>query len=55
MFETFANSADPDETPQHAASDQGPRCLLLGLSIKNKINSDKVHQTPLKLEMDSSS
>ena len=27
-FGTFANSADPDQTPQNAASDQGLHCLL---------------------------
>ena len=25
---TLANSADPDQTPQNAASDQGLHCLL---------------------------
>ena len=27
-FGTFANSADPDQMPQNAASDQGLHCLL---------------------------
>ncbi|KAH3808390.1 hypothetical protein DPMN_136743 [Dreissena polymorpha] len=28
----FANSVDPDETPHDAASHQGLRCLLKGIS-----------------------
>ena len=28
-----ANSADPDQTPQNTASDQGLHCLLTGISI----------------------
>ena len=34
---TLENSADPDETPQNAASDHGLHCLLTWISIKNKI------------------
>ena len=30
------NNADPDKTPQNAASDQGLDCLLTGISLKNK-------------------
>ena len=35
MVELFANSGDPDQTPQNAASDLGLHCLsitLLGVS-----------------------
>jgi hypothetical protein len=32
---TLANSVDPDETPHDAASHQGVRCLLKGISVKN--------------------
>ena len=31
---TFANSADPDHTPQNAASDQGLHCLLKLQDVK---------------------
>ena len=31
---TLANSADPDQTPQNAASDQGPYCLLKLQQVK---------------------
>ena len=34
---TYANTADPDQTLQNAASDQGLHCLLAGISIQNKI------------------
>ncbi|KAH3771788.1 hypothetical protein DPMN_173117 [Dreissena polymorpha] len=29
----LANNVDPDETPHHAASHQGLRCLLKGISV----------------------
>ena len=32
--ETFANSADPDQTLQNAASDQGLHCLLKLWEVK---------------------
>ena len=32
--ESYPNSADPDQTPHHVASDQGLHCLLTGFSIK---------------------
>ena len=57
-FETrkrpYANSVDPDQTPHDVASDQGPPCLLTRFSIKYRIKSDKIDQTPLKWQMDSS-
>ena len=31
---TYANSANPDQTPQNAASDPGLHCLLTENSIK---------------------
>ena len=37
FFGTWANSTDPDETPQNAASHLGLHCLLTGISIKNEI------------------
>ena len=33
FFGTSANSAEQDQTPQHAASDQVPRCLLIEVSL----------------------
>ena len=39
--EILANSADPDKTPQHAASDQGLHCLLELQKLKVKRNSFK--------------
>ena len=33
---------------------QGLHCLLTGICIRNRIKMKNVHQTPLKLEMDSS-
>ena len=45
MIGTLANSADPDQMPQNAASDQGLHHLLTGVSIRNK--NEKVRQTPL--------
>ena len=43
LFGTYANSADPDQTPQDAASDQGLHCLLTENYNKNKI---KIENTP---------
>ncbi len=34
----LANSVDPDETPHNAASHQGLRCLLKGISVRNILN-----------------
>ena len=36
----LANSVDPDETPHDAASHQGLRCLLKGISVRNILNID---------------
>ena len=33
-FETLANNADPDQTPQKVASDQGLHCLLKLQEVK---------------------
>ena len=38
---TLANTADPDQTPQNAASDQGLHCLLNKRKLKVKWNSLK--------------
>ena len=41
MFELFANSGDPDQTPQNAASDPGLHCLSvtrLGVSSLSWFN-----------------
>ena len=35
----YAKSADPAETPQHAASDQGLHCLLTGSFMQNNIEN----------------
>ena len=39
--ETLANSVDPDQMPQNAASDQDLCCLHTGISIKNEIEMKK--------------
>ena len=36
-----ANSADPDQTPQNAASDQVLRCLLTEIPFKKLIKNEK--------------
>ena len=36
-FWDLGRSADPDQTPQNAASDQGLHCLLAGISIQIRI------------------
>ena len=51
MFWTQANSAEPEQTPQNAPSDQRLHGKLTGISIWNKIEMKKYTQTPLKLEM----
>ena len=33
--ETFENSADPDQTPQNAVSDQDLHCLLKSKEVKD--------------------
>ena len=35
------NSADPVQMPQDAASDQGPHCLLTGISMQNNNRNKK--------------
>ena len=35
----IANSADPDQTPQNVASDQGLQCLLIGFYINFRIKT----------------
>ena len=35
MYETDADSAEPDQKPQKAESDHGLLCLLAGFSLKN--------------------
>ena len=37
----ISNTADPDQTPHHVASDQRIQCLLTGFSIKNRIKATK--------------
>ena len=37
FYGTYANSANPDQTPQNTASDQGLRYLLTESSIKIRI------------------
>ena len=44
----YANSADPDQTPQSVASDQGLHCLLTECSIKIRIKMKNTTQQPLK-------
>ena len=45
-------SVDSDQMPQKAASDQGLHCLRTGISNKNTIKNEKLHQIPLKWQMD---
>ena len=45
-FQKSANSADPDQTPHHAASDLGLHCLLLGLFIKSSMKGKYTTQHP---------
>ena len=64
MVELFANSGDPDQTPQFAASDLGLHCLpatLLGISrlqlakhltAKRVYGRDNVVTTPLRCHSD---
>ena len=48
---TPANSVDPDQTPQNAASDEGLHCLLyIQKFLRNIII--KTNQTPLIKKMD---
>ena len=46
MFWTHVNSADSDQTPQNAASDQGLHCLLTEISIQNRIKMKKYTRHP---------
>ena len=41
ILETYANSADPVQTPQKAASDQDLHCLLTEISIQNTVKVKK--------------
>ena len=43
----LTNSADPDQTPQNAASDQGLHCLLIDCSIRILIKMKNTTQQPL--------
>ena len=47
MFGTYANSVDPDQRPQNAASDQGLHCLLTGIAIKNMLRMKNDTRHPL--------
>ena len=38
----LANSVDPDQTPQNAASDQGLHCLLKLQIVKDEIKKKKL-------------
>ena len=40
-FWDLGNSADPDEMPQNAASDQGLHCFLTGICVGNIIRKKK--------------
>ena len=50
--ETLANSVDPDQTPQNAASDLGLQCFHLIQGFLQNMVLIKTNQTPLILEMD---
>ena len=40
--QAWANSEDPDQTPQNAASDQGLHCLPLIKQFLNKLTDSKM-------------
>ena len=42
MFEQFANSGDPDQTPRSAASDLGLHCLPMTLLGVSRLQSIKL-------------
>ena len=44
---SYANSADPDQTPHNVASDQGLHCLLTDFPSKTE-KSDTIDPTSLK-------
>ena len=44
FFLTLANSADSNQMPQNAASDQGIQCLLTGITIYNEIEMKKYNR-----------
>ena len=43
---TWANSAEPDQTPQNMGYDQVFHCLLTGVSIKNEMEMKNIPVTP---------
>ena len=45
---TWANSGDPDQTPQYAASGQGLHWMLTECSIQILIKKEKYPQQPLE-------
>ena len=51
---TKANRADPDQTPQSAASDQALFSLHTEISFKFFNKNDKCHTKTLNVKMDSS-
>ena len=52
---TWANSADPDQTPHNVVSDQDLHCLLTECYVKIlKKKISKYQPLPLKFEMGSS-
>ena len=51
---TYANSTDPDQTPQNVASDQDLHCLSTKCFIKICIKKKKIPPTALKMKMDGS-
>ena len=58
---TYAESADPVQTPQNVASDQGQYCLLTGISLKIQLKwkhspkTSKTRNRPIQIiKMDKS-
>ena len=49
----IGNGADPDQTPQNVASDQGPHSLLTGNYIRNRIKMIQDTWQPLNDKMTS--
>ena len=54
MIRTFANNADPSQTPHNVVSDHGLNCLLNG-DIKQFLKLERKRTRPLKWQVDTSS
>ena len=52
LCEKSAKSAEPDQIPQSAASDQVLYCLLTEVFFKNSNKNENYHTTNLETKMD---